>query len=137
MAAPSAPRRRTPLVAPGHEHAVDHAAAVEPASAAPAAPRGPLAGLAAGLATAVAATGLLYGLAAGPVYVLAQIATDGLDRPVFRTTLVVALVASVVLGIGIGVAVGVWYGRGGHLPSDRRSFTDLAPHRDRSSSSDR
>jgi hypothetical protein len=86
--------------------------------------RGTGAAVAVGAGTAVAATGLLYGLCAGPIYVLAQIATDGLDRPVFRSTLLAALVLSVVLGVVLGAAVGVWYLRGGQLPSDRRSFSD-------------
>jgi hypothetical protein len=83
--------------------------------------------VAVGLATAVATAGLAYALAAGPIYVLAQIATDGLQRPAFRTALVVALVISAAIGVASGVAVGVWYRRGGRLPTDRRSFTDGTP----------
>lgn len=75
----------------------------------------------------MATAGLVYALAAGPIYVLAQIATDGLQRPAFRTALLAALVVSAVLGAATGVAVGVWYRRGGRLPSDRRSFTDGSP----------
>ena len=80
-----------------------------------------------GAGTTVATAGLLYALAAGPIYVLAQIATDGLQRPAFRTALLAALVLSAALGVLTGVAVGVWYRRGGRLPNDHRSFTDGSP----------
>lgn len=117
------PRRRAPLVAPGRERTGTGSASVEPAPPVAARP-GVGRVIAVGVGSAVAATGLLYGLAAGPIYVMAQIATDGLQRPAFRTALFAALVISVVLGLLVGVAVGLWYGRGGHLPTDRRSFTD-------------
>jgi hypothetical protein len=118
MDAAPAPRRRAPLVAPGREVSSE---------AAPPVRRGAGRSVAAGVGTAVATAGLTYALAAGPIYVLAQIATDGLQRPAFRTALVVALVVSAVIGVACGVAAGVWYRRGGSLPTDRRSFTDGSP----------
>ena len=131
MADSSAPHRRAPLVAagrastaPGPRTAPDGRADDAEVDARPDRRRTPGGALALGLATALGTGALLYGLCAGPIYILAQIATDGLDRPMFRNALLGALVLSAVLGAAIGAAVGIWFLRGGRLPSDRRSFSD-------------
>jgi hypothetical protein len=86
--------------------------------------RGVGVGIGAGLAAAIAVAALTYAVAAIPLFLLAQVAPDGRDRPEFRTALVVALVVGATLGAAVGTAVGIWAGRGGRLPTDRSSFLE-------------
>ena len=76
--------------------------------------------LAVGLAVAISVAGLVYSIIAIPLYLLAQSDSSGLDRPFIRDGFFkVALPAGLLVGTLVGAAVGVWYGRGGHLPTDR------------------
>src|SRR5258705_11802304 len=80
-------------------------------------------GFAIGLPVALATIGVTYALIAIPMYALAQADPHGLDRPFFRHALVrIALPAGLVVGVVLGALVGVWYGRGGHLPTDRNPY---------------
>ena len=81
-------------------------------------------GIGVGLGTAVSVAALTYAIAAIPLFLLAQVAPDGRDRPEFRTALVVALVVGGILGLLIGVVAGVWSARGGRLPTDRTPYLD-------------
>lgn len=121
---PAPRRRRAPLVAPSRAPA--EALEVEtPAGPAPATPRRGLASsIALGVGVALAIAPLLYGLIAGPIYMLAQITTDGLNRPAFRTAFRVSLLFSALFGVVAGAATGRWAARGGRLPTDRTSFSD-------------
>ena len=119
--------RRTPLVAPGR----DPVAAEAPARGSQAdppprssAPRSVALGVGIGVGTAVGVAALVYAIAAIPLYLLAQISPDGLDRPGFRTAFLVSLGIGGVLGLVVGAATGVWAARGGRLPTDRTSFSD-------------
>src|SRR5688500_9358934 len=118
--------RRTPLVAPGRPPV----AAEAPAGGTRADPPPPSSGgrrgalVVIGVGTAVCVAALVYAIAAIPLYLLAQISPDGLDRPGFRTAFLVSLGIGGVLGLVVGAATGVWAARGGRLPTDRTSFSD-------------
>jgi len=86
--------------------------------------RGLRVGIGLGIAVAVAVAALTYAVAAIPLYLLAQVSPDGLDRPGFKTAFIVALAVGGVLGLAAGIATGVWAHRGGRLPPDRTSFLD-------------
>jgi hypothetical protein len=58
-----------------------------------------------------------------PLYLLAEIDADGLDRPLLRDAFFgVAVPVGLVAGLVAGIAVGVALRRGGRLPTDRSSF---------------
>ena len=65
---------------------------------------------------------IAFSIVAVPVFALANLDGNGLDRPSIRTALAVAVILGVVAGLTVGAIVGVWYGRGGRLPNDRTPF---------------
>ncbi len=101
---------------------MDTAEPAEPTAGPAPVRRSVLLGVAVGTAVALAAMGVAYAIIAIPVYALAQSDSDGLDRPVFRHALVLALLVGAVIGVLVGSVIGVWYRRGGHLPTDRTPF---------------
>ncbi len=109
-------------MAPGRAPVAEEAPADPPAGSSGRRSLAVGAGIAVGTAVSVAA--LVYAIAAIPLYLLAQISPDGLDRPGFRTAFLVSLGIGGVLGLVVGIAAGVWAARGGHLPTDRTSFSD-------------
>jgi hypothetical protein len=76
--------------------------------------------LAVGVAVAMAAIGIAISIVAIPLFALARFAEpgSGLDRPVIRSGLRVAIPVGVVLGTATGLAVARWFRRGGHLPRE-------------------
>lgn len=103
---------------------------MEPSSTTDEEPGGPapigrsvLLAAAVGAASGLAVIGVVYAIIAIPLYALAQSDPHGLDRPFFRHALVrIAVPAGLVVGVVLGALVGVWYGRGGHLPTDRNPY---------------
>ena len=65
---------------------------------------------------------IAFSIVAVPVFALANLDGNGLDRPSIRTALAVAVIFGIVAGLTVGVIVGVWYARGGRLPTDRTPF---------------
>jgi hypothetical protein len=88
--------------------------------------RSTLLGVAVGLSTGIASVGLALSVVAIPLFLLAT--TDpahGVDRDLVRKGLLdVALPFGGITGLAVGITVGIWYGRGGHLPTDRTPLHD-------------
>lgn len=101
---------------------MDTAEPVEPTAGPAPMRRSLLLGVTVGAVVALASMGVAYAIIAIPVYALAQSDSNGLDRPVFRHALVLALVVGALIGVVVGSVIGVWYRRGGHLPTDRTPF---------------
>ena len=75
------------------------------------------------LGVGVAVAALTYSVVALPLYLLAEIDADGLDRPVVRDAFFgVAVPAGLIAGLVAGIAAAVVLVRGGRLPTDRTSF---------------
>jgi hypothetical protein len=87
--------------------------------------RGLWVGLGVGLGVVVSVAALVFAIAAIPLFLFAQVAPDGRDRPEVRTALIVSIYIGAAIGIVVGVAVGVWAGRGGRLPTDRTPFLQV------------
>ena len=88
----------------------------------PAAParRSVVLAVAAGLAIAFSAMAIVVSIVAIPLFALARFAEPGtgLDRPMIRDSLRVAVPIGVILGTVTGLAVGRWVRRGGRLPRE-------------------
>lgn len=71
-----------------------------------------------GAAVALAMAALVYAVVAVPFYALARFTEpqQGLDRPVIRDGIRLALPIGMGVGVLVGAIVGAWYARGGHLP---------------------
>jgi hypothetical protein len=116
MAEPSHPRppRRQPLTAAARPEAPEEA---------PPARRPLRVAVAIGAAIGLAVASLTYSVIVLPLYLLAELDADGLDRPLVRDAFFgIAVPVGLLVGLVAGVVVGVALARGGRLPTDRTSF---------------
>jgi hypothetical protein len=109
--------RTTPLRA--DPAPVDHDEPADPSRL-----RSVLLGMAVGFAVTVAGIAIAFSIVAIPLFIVASTEPEhGLDRDLVKRGLFeFAIPFGLVAGIGAGIAVGVWFGRGGRLPTDRRTF---------------